>query len=161
MTNPIYTFRFSIAKFRSDIGKNAIFRQRIYIYTDKVLAEICEEKIDITELDFTDMGDLNQWDDTKQYFFQIILNDGRKLVGYVEKSERQELLTAKKAIKAAKKAHNANLKKANNSNTSNKVKSASKTYSIAEHIQSLAALHTQGILNDADFEAAKKKVIGI
>ncbi|PSB44194.1 hypothetical protein C7B80_21515 [Cyanosarcina cf. burmensis CCALA 770] len=157
MNNSIYAFHFSIAKLRSDIGKNAFFKQTIHIYTDRVVAEICGETIDITQLDLTDMGDLNKWDREKQYFFQVILNDGRKLVGYVEKERRQEFITAKKAIKAAKKAY-----KDSNSNSDNSAKKSSyRTSGIARQIESLSILHAQGVINDAEFEAAKRKILGI
>ena len=60
MTNPIYVFYFSIATLRSDIKNNSFSTPKISIYVDKVIAQVGSDLMDITELDFTDMGDLNQ-----------------------------------------------------------------------------------------------------
>jgi deoxyribodipyrimidine photolyase len=126
---------------------------------------------DVTHCNLDELGDRGiQWDDKKEIFFQLQLDDGRKLVGYVSnlKSFRafmkqwrlmKRTLASKAREKSKIQRENARTQKKEADKTKSKNNREHSTVETAKALKALKELRDEGIISDSEYEEKRQALV--
>lgn len=136
-------------------------------YDEQAVLNVEGKSHDVTHCELTPLGDRGiKWDDKKEVFFQLDLEDGRCLVGYTEK--RQEFNTfmkqwrmMKRNVKALERAKAQAEKEAIRAqkNTSKSRKTQNSTVQTAQALKTLKELVDNGIITQDEYEVKRQALV--
>ncbi|MBE9011241.1 SHOCT domain-containing protein [Pseudanabaenaceae cyanobacterium LEGE 13415] len=133
-------------------------------HDDEAFLQINDAHYEVTHCNLDDLGDRGlQYDDKKEAFFQLSLDDGRTLVGYTENTKgfktfmkqwrlmkRNATAKMREAAKAEKQAtRTANARSTNSQNT----------VEAAKALKALKELLEKGILSQEEYEVKRQSLV--
>lgn len=144
----------------------------ITCWDDHAILNIDGKAYDVTHCNLDELGDRGiQWDNKKEVFFQLILDDGRKLVGYMSNlkgfrtfmkqwrlMKRNLAAEARENAKAQKEAARAEKEAAKKVATKASQKQNA-TVELAKALKALKELHEAGIISESEYETKRQALV--
>ena len=166
---------FSVSHHQSQGTFGTSWNPSLDCYDNQAVLNVEGKSYDVTNCELTNMGDRGiQWDNKKEVFFQLDMDDGRSLVGYtvnrqglstfmkqwrlmkrnLKAETRAKAQSEKEAARAAKESERSAAKTASQAG-----KTLTSTVQMSKALKALKELVDAGIITKDEYEAKRQALV--